>query len=530
MPNTAPTVLVVLDGWGLSDAANNILLSTPLPTFEKLTARYPMTALQASGISVGIPWGDAGNSEVGHMTLGSGRIIYQNLPRITLAIRNGMFFTNDALRAAIDHVRKNDGVLHIMGLLSRGAVHSHYDHLIATLTLAQRNNLRRVAIHPFLDGRDSAPTDGITMLQRLSDDIARIGTGTIATISGRHYAMDRNNNWDRTARAYKALVGDDATPRTPATDLITYVRKSYDTGTTDEFMVPTIVTDADGAPRGIIRDGDAVIFINFREDRARQLTRALTENDTSETFPHTPPNNLFFVTMTQYDKSLRNVHIAFPPQNITNTLGEVFAAYDKKQLRIAETEKYAHVTYFFNGGAEKPFPGEDRVLIPSPHVTRFDEAPEMSAAKITDRILAELDRNYYDFILVNYANADMIGHTGNERACRAAVRALDKTLSILIPAVLRKNGQVFITADHGNVEELFNDRTGTVSTEHSTNPVPLWWVTASNHLRTQRDAHTIPPVGGLLADVAPTILDTLRLTPPREMDGRTLLPLLRSQR
>ncbi len=526
MTTHTPVVLVVLDGWGLSRSTTNILRSTPLPTMEKLRRYYPFTALQASGISVGIPWGDAGNSEVGHMALGSGRIIYQNLPRITLAIRNGTFFTNDALIGAVRHVRDSEGTLHVMGLLSTGAVHSHYEHIVAMIELARREHLSRIVIHPFLDGRDSSPTDGIRMLDRLRTDCADIGV--IGTVSGRHYAMDRNNNWDRTARAYAALTGDSSAPRISVDTLNDYIRTSYNDGATDEFIVPTVVTTESGEPQGVIRDGDAVVFINFREDRARQLTRAFTENGTDNTFVHTPPNNLFFVSMTQYDATLNNVHVAFPPQNITNTLGEVLSAYDKTQLRIAETEKYAHVTYFFNGGSETPFPGEDRVLIPSPNVTRFDEAPEMSAARITDRILTELERDHYDFILVNYANADMVGHTGNMNACRTAVQTIDTELGRLIPAVLTRNGAVLITADHGNVEELYNDRTGTISTAHSTNPVPLWYVTAHNHRTLPRRGDTIPPIGGLLSDVAPTILEILHLTPPREMDGRSLLPILRS--
>ena len=523
-----PVVLVVLDGWGLSRNHRNILMTTELPTIAKLTMYYPFVALQASGISVGLPWGDAGNSEVGHMALGSGRIIYQNLPRISLAIQNESFFSNEALTGAVAHAKKHNSTFHIMGLLSSGAVHSHYDHTLAALELAKRNNLADVAVHVFMDGRDSAPTAGVDMVARLQDDIARIGVGHIASIAGRHWAMDRNNNWDRIERAYTTLIGT-GTTTAPLAELESYIRTSYANGTTDEFIEPTLLTRDDGTPVGTISDNDAVFFTNFREDRARQLTHALADADFTE-FDRTPRAHLYIATMTQYDKKLDNVHVAFPPQDITHTLGETLADYGKTQLRIAETEKYAHVTYFFNGGAEKPFPGEDRVLIPSPHVMRFDEAPEMSAAKITDRIIEELANDTYDFILVNYANADMVGHTGNESACREAVRAIDKTLSILIPAVLKKDGALLITADHGNVEELYNDATGTMSTEHSTNPVPLWYITKDNHLRTPREKHFIPKVAGLLSDVAPTILSIMHLDKPREMSGQDLLPLFNVQK
>ncbi len=522
-----PVVLVVLDGWGLSRDHRNILMTTELPTITRLNQYYPLIALQASGISVGIPWGEAGNSEVGHMALGSGRIIYQNLPRISLAIQNGTFFDNTALIGAATHAKENAATLHIMGLLSSGAVHSHYDHFIATLELAKRNGCTNVALHLFLDGRDSAPNAGIDMITRIQNDIKNIGIGRIASIAGRHWAMDRNNNWDRIARAYAALT-DTGAQHTPNKNLHNYITTSYANGTTDEFIEPTVLTDSNDKACGAIADGDSAIFINFREDRARQMTHALTDDD-FKAFERTQLKNFFMTTMTQYDRNL-TVHVAFPPQNITNTLGKVLSDYNKKQLRIAETEKYAHVTYFFNGGAEKPFPGEDRILIPSPHVMRFDEAPEMSAAKITDRIITELHNNTYDFILVNYANADMVGHTGNESAAREAVRSIDKTLSILIPAVLKKNGTILITADHGNVEELYNDKTGMISTEHSTNPVPLWYVTRDNHRHVPRDAHFIPKVAGLLSDVAPTVLAIMHLDKPREMHGQNLLPLLMTQK
>ncbi len=518
-----PVVLIILDGFGIPRDPRSILLTTDLPTFAKLNQYYPSTALQASGISVGIPWGEAGNSEVGHMTLGSGRIIYQNLPRISLAIKDGSFFFNEALCGAAEHARTSNTTLHIIGLLSSGSVHSYYSHIIALLELAKQKGVKHVMVHAFLDGRDSAPNDGVNMLTRLTNDIKEIGIGRIATIAGRYWAMDRNKNWDRIERAYKALTGT-GDLHTRESNLYDYVRTQYKNGTGDEFIEPTMLTDGKGAVYGAINDGDAVIFANFREDRARQLTHALTDQTFTE-FDRGPKKDIYMVTMTQYDRTL-DVHVAFPPQNITHTLGEVLSDYKKTQLRIAETEKYAHVTYFFNGGVEKPFDGEDRVLIPSPHVTRFDEAPEMSAAKITEHVIESIRKNAYDFILINYANADMVGHTGNVKACRAAVRTIDENLSRLIPEILKKDGKILITADHGNVEELYNDKTGMVSTEHSANPVPLWYITKNNHHATPRDNTYPSKVMGLLSDVAPTVLTIFNLDKPREMSGQNLLPIL----
>lgn len=491
---------------------------------EKMSAYYPFVALQASGIAVGLPWGEPGNSEVGHMTMGAGRIIYQNLPRISLAIQNESFFTMPAFTKAVENVRKNDSTLHLMGLVSTGAVHSHYDHLLALLELAKRNNLSRVAVHAFTDGRDSSPTSGVKVIAQLSEALKNTGPGTLATVAGRHWAMDRNNNWERTAETYRCLTDAAAAPR--AKDAVELLRQSYKRSVTDEFVPPTIIAaDETEAADTRIKDGDSVIFFNYREDRARQLTKAFALDD-FDGFRREKRPRVFFVSMTEYDKNLP-VQVAFAPQEINHTLGEVLSAKGKKQLRIAETEKYAHVTYFFNGGTEKPLPGEERVLIPSPTVPHFDEAPEMSAAAITDRIVRDLEK--YDFILVNYANADMVGHTGNEKACRQAVKAIDKTLSILIPAVLRAGGALLITADHGNVEVLFNYQTGGINTEHSANPVPLWFLTADNHRSEARNKDFMPQVVGLLSDIAPTVLALFGIPKPTDMHGQNLLPLLKEK-
>lgn len=518
-----PFVLVVLDGWGISNTTQgNPIREAKLPTFEKLNRYYPMTTLQASGISVGLPWNTAGNSEVGHMTMGAGRIIYQNMPRIALAIQDGGFNTNPAFLEAIDAVKKNNSTLHLMGLISPGSVHSHKDHLLALLLLVKERGLTKVVIHAFMDGRDSSPTSGIGHLRELIREIRLVGVGEIGSLIGRNYAMDRNNNWDRVERAYLMLtkgIGE----RT--NDPLLHLEQSYAKNITDEYIEPTII-ERDGAPVGLIQDGDAVIFFNFREDRAREITKAFALPE-FDGFVREKKLDLYFVTMTEFEKGLP-VHIAFPPEDVHDSLGEVLSKAGLRQLRIAETEKYAHVTYFFNGGNEEAFPNEDRILIPSPAVSHFDEQPEMSAPEVTDTVIKKIRENLYDFILMNYANPDMVAHTGNEAASIKAVEATDKSLSQLIPSVLQVGGALMITADHGNAEEVTNLQTGEQDTEHSTNPIPLWYVTPSNHhektsaemIREQNEVH------GLLSDVAPTILDIFGIPKPETMNGTTLRPML----
>lgn len=519
-----PIVLVILDGWGISNnTQTNVIKRTKLPIIEKLNKFCPMTTLQASGISVGLPWGEAGNSEVGHLTLGSGKIIYQNLPRITLAIQDGSFFKNKFLLSAMNNSKKNDTPLHLMGLVGEGSVHSHIEHLHALIEMARAQGLKNVFVHAFTDGRDSSPRSGIETIKKLQDRLKNYGMARLATLCGRQWAMDRNNNWDRIEKAYNMLTaGTGEYIQNP----VTYLQESYAKNITDEFLEPAVVVE-DGKPMATIQDGDSVVFFNFREDRARQIAKAFVLPK-FENFKREKKLSLNFVTMIEYEKNLP-VSIVFPPENIKNGLGEIISRHKLKQLRVSETEKYAHVTYFFNGGREDPWSGEDRILIPSPSVSRYDETPEMSASKITDKVVEVLKTNKYNFILINYVNADMIGHTGNEKACVEAIKVLDKTLSILIPEVLKAGGCLLITADHGNIEELKNPYTGEISTEHSSNPVPLWFVTSNN--RQEKSADEIirgeNEIGGLISDVAPTILEIMNIKKPEEMAGESLLPILK---
>ncbi|OGI18160.1 MAG: phosphoglycerate mutase (2,3-diphosphoglycerate-independent) [Candidatus Moranbacteria bacterium RIFCSPLOWO2_02_FULL_48_19] len=518
-----PLVLIVLDGWGISNSIQgNPIREATLPTFEKLNRFYPMTTLQASGISVGLPWNTAGNSEVGHMTMGAGRVIYQNMPRISLSIQDGSFFKNEVLLDTINTVKKNKSKLHLMGLISSGSVHSHRDHLLALLRLVKNEGLSEVYVHVFTDGRDSAPTAGIQQVKELTREMRLVGIGKIASLSGRNFSMDRNNNWDRIEKTYRMLTeGSEKT----ATDPLIALEQSYIKNITDEYIEPTVITEKD-KPIALIKNKDAVIFFNFREDRARELTKAFTVPD-FDGFQR-KLLDIHFTTFTEHERGLP-AHIAFPPEDVEHSLGETLSLRSKKQLRIAETEKYAHVTYFFNGGKEKAFPGEDRLLIPSPTVSHFDEIPEMSSPQITEALIAAVEKNEYDFILVNYANPDMVGHTGNEEASIKAVEATDKSLSIVVPAVLKAGGAMIITADHGNVEELKKASTGEADTEHSTNPIPLWYITPENHrekaaeqmMREQNE------VNGLLSDIAPTVLDIMGIEKPAEMNGASLLPTLK---
>ncbi len=518
-----PFVLIILDGWGISNTTRgNPIREAKTPTFDKLNRYYPMTTLQASGISVGLPWNTAGNSEVGHMTIGAGRIIYQNMPRIALAIQDGSFNANPALLDAMETVKQNDSTLHLMGLISPGSVHSHKDHLLALLRLAKEQNLTKVVVHAFMDGRDSGPTSGIGHLRELVRELKLVGVGELGSLIGRHYAMDRNNNWDRIERAYRMLtegVGEHTN------DPLLHLEQSYAKNITDEYIEPTLI-EKNGVPIGLIKDGDSVIFFNFREDRARELTRAFVLPDFTE-FNRPKKLDLHFVTLTEYEKNLP-VQIAFPPEEVHGSLGEILSNAGLRQLRIAETEKYAHVTYFFNGGHEEAFPNEDRILIPSPSVAHFDEQPEMSAPEVTNTVIKKIQENIYDFILVNYANPDMVGHTGNEAAAIKSIEVTDKSMSQLIPVILQAGGAVMITADHGNVEEVINLQTGESDTEHSTNPIPLWYITPNNH-REKTAAEMVRDqneVRGLLSDVAPTILDIFGLAKPEAMNGATLRSLL----
>ncbi|MFA6047893.1 MAG: 2,3-bisphosphoglycerate-independent phosphoglycerate mutase [Parcubacteria group bacterium] len=516
-----PVALIVLDGWGLSEGKKgNAIAEANIPTIKKIDGYYPGIALQASGISVGLPWGEPGNSEVGHMTLGTGKVIYQSMPRITMAIQSGEFFQNPAFLKAIDHVRQNNSALHLMGLVGKGGIHSSVDHLYALLELAKKENVSRVFIHVFTDGRDSSPTSGVDSIKELGHRMETQGIGKIASIGGRYFGMDRNNNWDRIKKAYDAMVLGEGEK---ITDPKEYLTSSYAKEIFDEYIEPAVVTE-NGKPIGSIGDNDALIFFNFREDRARQITKSFVLPGFNK-FQRKEIANLLFVSMTQYEDDIPS-EIAFGPIAIKDCLGETLSKSKVEQLRIAETEKFAHVTYFFNGGIEEAFPGEERVIIPSKAVSTFAEAPEMSAPEITEKLLDLLKEKDYGFILLNFANADIVGHTGNEKATVTAIETIDSCLEKIIKAILGKNGQLLITADHGNAEEMTNNHTGEVDTEHSVNPVPLWYITSQNHHEKPREP--IPPqVAGLLSDVAPTILEIMQIEKPKEMTGESLLGILK---
>lgn len=523
LPNARPkpVTLVILDGWGIGEKnKGNALAAADLPTFKKLDAYYPHIALQASGISVGLPWGEAGNSEVGHMTLGSGKVIYQNMPRITMAIQNGEFSQNPIFLEAIEHAKKNNSAIHLMGLVGKGSVHSNIGHLLALLEMMKLHNMEKVFIHLFTDGRDSSPTSGLESITDLTGRLERYGIGHIASIGGRYFAMDRNNNWDRVQKAYAVIAEGKGAKTENAGD---YLKSSYKKEIFDEFIEPASVCK-NGVPIGKITDGDSVIFFNYREDRARQITKAFVTPDFSD-FPITQFSDLFFVTMTQYEEGLP-VKVAFPPVKVNMCLGKVMSENNLKQLRIAETEKFAHVTYFFNGGNEESFSGEDRIIIPSKDVSNYNLYPQMSAAEITEKVLGFVAEEKYDFILINFANADMVGHTGVEEATIKAAETIDGCLAKIIAAIIGKGGQLLITADHGNAEEMINLHTGEKDTEHSANPVPLWYVTADNH-RAEPLEDAPVEVAGLLSDVAPTVLDIMHLEKPDEITGESLLDVLK---
>ncbi|QQY80278.1 phosphoglycerate mutase [Keratinibaculum paraultunense] len=505
-----PTMLIILDGWGLGkEYEGNAIYLADTPNFDRYLKKYPNTKLEASGMAVGLPDGQMGNSEVGHLNIGSGRIVYQELTKITKSIENEEFFNKKEFLQAIDNVKKNKSKLHIMGLLSDGGVHSHNTHLYALLELCKRQSLEDVYIHVFLDGRDVPPTIGKKHLEELEEKITEIGVGHIATVSGRYYAMDRDNRWERTKLAYEAMVlGKGKKDTSP----IEAVQKSYDEGINDEFVIPTVITQND-KPVATIDSGDSVIFFNFRPDRARQITRAIVD-DEFEGFQREKVVDAFFVTMTEYDKTIKNVYVAFKPEKPENTLGEYISKLGFNQLRIAETEKYAHVTFFFNGGREEPYENEDRVLIPSPKVATYDLKPEMSAIEVKDEVLNRLNMNKYHLIILNFANPDMVGHTGVVEAAIKAVETVDYCLGEIIDLLLKKGGKALITADHGNVEMMIDEKDGSPITSHTTNKVPLIMVGERENIELRE---------GILADIAPTLLDMMGLKKPKEMTGNSLI-------
>ncbi|MBA5851332.1 2,3-bisphosphoglycerate-independent phosphoglycerate mutase [Clostridium sp. cel8] len=507
--NKKPVMLMILDGFGISDKVEgNAVKAAYKPNFDKYYNTCPHTTLGASGLSVGLPDGQMGNSEVGHLNIGAGRIVYQALTKISKSIKDGEFFTNEALNKAVDNVVKNNSDFHIMGLLSPGGVHSHMEHLKGLLMLAKEKGLKKVYVHAFTDGRDVPPSSAKEYVKDIEEYMNEIGVGKIASVSGRYYAMDRDKRWERVELAYNALVLGKGVE---ADSAFAAIENSYKNGKTDEFIVPTVIKK-DGKPLATIKDGDSVVFFNFRPDRARQLTRAINDKEFDGFQRKTL--NLEFVTMTEYDAEIKGVDVAFKNDSYKNTLGEYVSKLGKNQLRIAETEKYAHVTFFFNGGVEKPNKNEDRVLVPSPKVATYDLQPEMSIYEVTDELLKRLDEDKYDLIILNFANPDMVGHTGVFEAAKKAIEAVDVCLGKVADKILEKDGTLFITADHGNSEEEIDYDTKKPMTAHTTNPVPFVYV--SKNPSELRD-------GGVLADIAPTILQVMKLDKPKEMTGKSLI-------
>ncbi|MEL7564806.1 MAG: 2,3-bisphosphoglycerate-independent phosphoglycerate mutase [Dehalobacterium sp.] len=508
-----PLVLTILDGWGICDTVegNAILCAAP-PNYNSLWNTYPHTALKASGEAVGLPEGQMGNSEVGHLNIGAGRVVFQELTRINRAIRDKSFFQNSVLLEALHQAKKQGTGVHLMGLLSDGGVHSHIDHLFGLLDMAAQLGLKKVYLHCFLDGRDVPPANAKEYIAKVQKKLKELGMGTVATVMGRFYAMDRDQRWDRVEKAYQAMVYGEGI-KAPFAQVA--VEQSYEKRLTDEFVEPTVSVDEKGQPKGLIKSGDSVIFYNFRADRAREITRAFTDHDFAGfDRGHNPPQ-VHYVCMTQYDVTIE-APVAFPPQNLNNTLGQVLAEQGLKQLRIAETEKYAHVTFFFNGGVEKPNEGEDRLLIPSPKIATYNLKPEMSAYEVTETVIEKIESGMYDVIVLNYANPDMVGHTGIMDAAVKAVVVVDECLGKLVRSVKEQGGTMIITADHGNAEAMIDVNTGEPQTAHTTDEVPFILVQddmISAKLRR----------GGALYDVAPTILELLGLEKPEEMMGKSLI-------
>lgn len=503
-----PAALIILDGWGLTNNhKGNAVYEANTPIFDALTQKYPYTTLAASGMDVGLPDGQMGNSEVGHLNIGAGRIIYQELTRITKSISDGDFFENASLKEAMAHAKEKGTKLHTYGLLSDGGVHSHINHLKALIKMAKQEGLEQIYVHAFMDGRDTSPTSGIEYIKELEAYMADIQFGTIASISGRYYSMDRDNRWERIEKSYNMLVNGDAVHAENAVDAMT---SSYESGITDEFIVPTVIVK-NGAPVATVSGDDAIIFFNFRPDRAREISRAILDKAfTGFERTYFPVK---YVGFTQYDKTIENLGIAYPQQSITMTLGDYLSQNGKAQLRIAETEKYAHVTFFFNGGVEQPNPLEDRVLIESPKVATYDLKPEMSAYEMTDKLLSELDRDHYDFIVINYANPDMVGHTGIFPAAVKAVEVVDECLGKITSKLEAIGGSFIITADHGNAEEMLTV-TDEPMTAHSTNKVPCI-IGGAGNVTLRDDAK--------LCDLAPTLLGMLGMDVPSEMSGKTII-------
>lgn len=500
-----PLILIIMDGFGLAGPKNNAIAAAKTPNLDYIFKNYPTTKLSASGLDVGLPDGQMGNSEVGHTNIGAGRVVYQDLTRISKAIADGTFFENHVIWNAIKHTKLHNSAIHLMGLLSDGGIHSHVEHLYALLKLIKESGLNKVYIHVFLDGRDTSPTSGIGFIKELQNKLEELNIGEISTIYGRYFAMDRDNRWDRTEKVYNALVLAEGAKNK---NFLEVIELSYKNNITDEFFNPTVVNED-----GIIKDNDSVIFFNFRPDRARQITKSLILKEFDGFKRKKVLNNLKFVSLTEYDKELSNyIDVAFEPVPLTNMLGEYLSNRGFKQLRIAETEKYAHVTFFFNGGIEKKYPGESRILIPSPKVATYDLKPEMSAYEITEKVVAEIDKKVHDVIIMNFANCDMVGHTGIFDAAVQAVETVDSCLKKVVDKILAHGGCAIITADHGNAEKM-RDSSGVPFTAHTTNLVPFSIVGYNCKLKE----------GGKLCDIAPTILEILEQEVPTEMTGESLI-------
>ncbi|MBQ6293524.1 MAG: 2,3-bisphosphoglycerate-independent phosphoglycerate mutase [Lachnospiraceae bacterium] len=506
-----PTMLMIMDGLGLTEEVKgNAVKAAKTPVLDRLMKDYPFVQGQASGLHVGLPDGQMGNSEVGHMNMGAGRIIYQDLTRITKDIEDGGFFENEALLTAMKKAAGEGSALHLFGLVSDGGVHSHITHIYALLEMAKRQGVKDVIVHAFLDGRDTPPTSGLSYVQALEAKMAELGIGKIGTISGRYYAMDRDNRWERLEKAYRALT---LGAGVPAEDPDAALQASYDEGVTDEFVVPIVLYEG-GEPVRRVQSGDAVIFFNFRPDRAREISRAFLDPDFTG-FERKQLEDLTYVFFTDYDPTIPNHLVAYGKESYFNTLGQYVSSLGLKQLRIAETEKYAHVTFFFNSGVETPYEGEDRILVPSPKVATYDLQPEMSAYTVCDKLCEAIESGKYDLIVINFANPDMVGHTGVYEAAVAAVEAVDTCVGRAVDSLLKVGGQMFLCADHGNCEKMWDDEANAPMTAHTTNPVPFILIGADEGLSLME--------GGRLCDIAPTLLELMGIPQPKEMTGHSLL-------
>ncbi len=531
MPRPKPLVLIILDGWGYAPPSHaNAISLARKPTFDRLLAEWPNTLIHTSGRYVGLPEGQMGNSEVGHLNIGAGRVVYMDITRLDLMIENGEFFRHPVLLAAMQNARSGGRRLHLCGLLSDGGVHSQQNHLYALLRMAREQGVERVFVHAFMDGRDTLPTNGAGYMQQLQQKMREVNVGRVASVSGRYYAMDRDRRWERIAKAFNVMVGGNG-EAARFTDPVAGIKESYNREVTDEFIVPFVVTEANGQAVATVRDDDSVINFNFRADRARQITRALAREsglspqggrelpDAAGLDAILPrervPRHLSYVCMTRYDKQFTLPHVV-PPEALENILANIMGQQQMRNLRVAETEKYAHVTYFFNGGVEQPFPGEERVLVPSPKVATYDLQPEMSAAGIAEAVTKAVNDTAFDVVIVNFANADMVGHSGKIPPTIKAVETVDACLQRIYDAVRQHGGALLVTADHGNAEMMIDPATGGPHTAHTTNPVPL--IVASEDAKTFR----LRP-DGALRDIAPTMLDLLSIGQPKEMTGRSLI-------